>query len=102
VGLEDDNLPVRLEGRLAGRNEPYLVWVKDELEKLSVEDQEILLWRAQDIAYAWIAHSQGISESTARVRHLRAMNKLTTAASLAGMLDSPTGQDIQEPGAGHE
>jgi RNA polymerase sigma factor (sigma-70 family) len=64
----------------AGRNHGMLSWLRDEFKKLSQEDQQLLLWRADEIPYAHAAKWLGVSEGTARTRHNRAMAKLLQAA----------------------
>jgi RNA polymerase sigma-70 factor (ECF subfamily) len=64
----------------AGRNQELMDWLQKELQELSPEDRELLLWRAQDISYAEIARWHRITEGAARVRHIRAMEKISIKA----------------------
>ena len=68
------------DGACAGRNAGLLKWLEQELVKLPEKDQSLLKWRAGDaFSYADIAEWLGMKEGTARVRHLRAMEKLLEA-----------------------
>lgn len=68
------------DGAYAGRNAGLLKWLEQELAKLPENDQSLLKWRAGDtFTYAEIAEWLGMKEGTARVRHLRAMEKLLEA-----------------------
>lgn len=68
------------DGACAGRNAGLLKWLEQELAKLPEKDQSLLKWRAGDtFSYAQIAEWLGMKEGAARVRHLRAMEKLLEA-----------------------
>ena len=68
------------DGACAGRNASLLKWLEQELAKLPETDQSLLKWRAGDaFSYVEIADWLGMKEGTARVRHLRAMEKLLGA-----------------------
>jgi RNA polymerase sigma-70 factor, ECF subfamily len=69
-----------MHGACAGRNHELLKWLNQELLKFSEQDRFLLKWRAMEIPYAQIGEWLGMSEGTARVRYLRAMEKLSTAA----------------------
>jgi RNA polymerase sigma-70 factor, ECF subfamily len=97
-----DDVQIPENGKVAGRNEPYLAWLKVELPKLSSEDRNILLWRAQDFTYAEIGNWLGIKEGTARVRHHRAMEKLGVAAQALESSSPAIEQEISNLGAEHE
>ena len=97
--VTEDNVPTHSDQQFAGRNAAYMSRLREALEQLATEDQEVLLWRSRDIAYAEIAGWLGVKEGTARVRHLRAEKKLIAAL---GPLDVPSDtdmQDLQESGA---
>lgn len=68
------------DGVCAGRNVPLLKWLDQELVKLSEQDRFVVKWRAMGFSYAEIGEWLGMKEGTARVRHLRAMEKLLAAA----------------------
>jgi RNA polymerase sigma-70 factor, ECF subfamily len=68
------------DGAYAGRNAELLQWLEGELAKLPEQDQALLKWRAGDsFSYAQIGEWLDMKEGTARVRHLRAMEKLLEA-----------------------
>jgi RNA polymerase sigma factor (sigma-70 family) len=81
---EEIALPVLRDEHFAGRNRELLEWLKGELSKLSAENQDIQLWRAQGFTYAEIGAWLGITEGAARVRHTRATKKLMAAHKRAG------------------
>jgi hypothetical protein len=58
--LTEDTRPDRWDGEFAGRNRPYLEWLRDEFEMLSADEQHILLWREGDIRFAVIGKWLGI------------------------------------------
>jgi RNA polymerase sigma factor, sigma-70 family len=80
-------------GSFAGRNAADAKKLTDALEMFSADDQNILFWRIQDFSYADISKWLQIKENTARVRHLRAMNRLRTTLEAEEALeneDKPT------------
>jgi RNA polymerase sigma factor (sigma-70 family) len=84
TAIEFDEATVRhgkgTDGACAGRNADLLKWLEQELAKLPEKDQSLLKWRAGDsFSYADIAEWLDMKEGTARVRHLRAMEKLLEA-----------------------
>lgn len=97
-----DDVQIPENGKVAGHNEPYLEWLRQELPKLSSEDRSILLWRAQDFTYAEIGNWLDIKEGTARVRHHRAMEKLGVAAQTLESSSPAVAQQISKLGAEHE
>jgi RNA polymerase sigma-70 factor (ECF subfamily) len=97
-----DDVQLPKDGKVAGRNESYLAWLRVELPKLSSEDRNILLWRAKDFTYAEIGTWLGIKEGTARVRHHRAMEKLGVAAQTLESNPLTVAQEISKIGAEHE
>lgn len=97
-----DDVQFPKDGKVAGRNESYLAWLRVELPKLSSEDRNILLWRAKDFTYAEIGTWLGIKEGTARVRHHRAMEKLGVAAQTLESNPLTVAQEISKIGAEHE
>ena len=100
--LLENEPPVHWDGPFAGRNQDMLDWLKDELAKLSADDQQVLLWRAQDFSYAEIAGWLGIKESTARVRYLRAKKKLGTPDDQSAPVVLTVGQQMPESGGADE
>jgi RNA polymerase sigma-70 factor, ECF subfamily len=97
-----DDVQIPEDGKVAGRNESYLAWLRLELPKLSSEDRNILLWHAKDFSYAEIGIWLGIKEGTARVRHHRAMEKLGVAAQTLESGSLAIAQEISKLGAEHE
>lgn len=93
--------PVRWDGPFANRNSAYLEWLKDELAKLSADDQQVLIWRAQEFSYPEIASWLGIKEGTARVRYLRAKKKLGVPDDPPELLEPTVGQEIPALGGAH-
>jgi len=91
----------RSEGPFAGRNSAYLEWINGELEQLSPDDRQILLWRAQDFTHAEIAGWLQMKEATVRVRHFRATRKVLAAGNQAEALGVFSGHTLQEAGT-HE
>jgi RNA polymerase sigma-70 factor (ECF subfamily) len=105
VGLDQlpENFePVRWHGHFAGRNSDLLAWQVEELTKLSAENQQILLWRAQDFSFARIGGWLGLKETTAKVRYFRARKKLEAAGNQSGLFAVPTVQNIPELEAEHD
>ncbi|MGA2988150.1 MAG: RNA polymerase sigma factor [Terriglobia bacterium] len=100
--LQENDEPAEWHGPFAGRNAPLLAWLRDELEKLSAEDQQVLLWRAQDFSYADIARWLGIKKGTARVRYLRAKKKLGVPDNQPELLEVTGGYEMPESGGTHE
>ncbi len=100
--LKENDKQVKWYGEFAGRNEPLLAWLRDELEKLTAEDQQVLLWRAQDFSYADIARWLGIKEGTARVRYLRAKKKLGVPDNQPELLEPTGGYEMPGSGGAHE
>jgi len=94
--------PVHWDGPFAGHNSAYLEWLKDALERLPADDQQVLLWRAQEFSYAEIAGWLGIKEGTARVRHLRAMKKLGVPDGQTELLELTVGQEMPVSEGAHE
>ncbi len=94
--------PVHWDGPCAGRNTALLDWLKDGLAKLPADDQQVLIWRAQDFSYAEIAGWLGIKEGTARVRYLRAKKKLSIPGDQTELVALTTGQEMPESGGAHE
>jgi DNA-directed RNA polymerase specialized sigma24 family protein len=72
-------------GACAGRNAPYLSWLREQFAKMEDSDRELLLWRAADIPYEQIAGWMGISEGTARTRYSRLRAKLVAAGKTVEM-----------------
>jgi RNA polymerase sigma factor (sigma-70 family) len=97
-----DDVQIPEDGKVAGRNESYLAWLRVELLKLSTDDRNILLWRAKDFSYAEIGGWLGIKEGTARVRHYRAMEKLGVAGQTLESDSLANAQEISKLGAEHE
>jgi RNA polymerase sigma factor (sigma-70 family) len=86
------------EKPFAGLNFEYLLRLRDALETLSAQQQEILLWRSNDIPYSKIARWHDVKESTSRVQHLRAMKRLRAAVQVEETTeneDAPTDQDLE-------
>jgi RNA polymerase sigma factor (sigma-70 family) len=100
--LNENDPPVQWDGEFAGRNSAFLAWLKDELEKFSADDVQLLLWRAQDFTYAEIGGWLGVKKVTARVRHCRAKKKLDAARDQLLTVQAATEQDIPESGVAHE
>lgn len=100
--LIENELPEVWNGPYAGRNSAYLEWLKDELAKLTSDDQNILLWRAQEFSYVEISKWLGIKEGTARVRHLRAKKKLGIPDDQPELVALTVGQEIPASGGAHE
>jgi len=94
--------PVHWNGVFAGRNADMLDELKDELAKLSSDDQQVLLWRAQGISYAQIANWLEIKEATARVRYLRAKKKLRVPEDQPELVALTVGHEMPESGGAHE
>lgn len=69
------------ELQFAGRNQELLAWLQTELGGLSVQDQDLLKWRALGFPYSLIAEWLGMTEGAARVRHKRALEKLIAKAN---------------------
>ena len=82
--LPENFEPVPWHRHFAGRNSDLLAWLADELAGISAENQQILLWRAQDFSFAEIAGWLGLKEATARVRYFRSMKKLEMAGNRSG------------------
>lgn len=98
----ENELPEVWNGPYAGRNSAYLEWLKDELAKLPADDQQVLLWRAQEFSYAEISKWLGIKEGTARVRYLRARKKLGVPDDQPESLQSVAGTAVPATGGVHE
>jgi DNA-directed RNA polymerase specialized sigma24 family protein len=79
-----------------------LLWLRDELANYPSVDQKILHLRAVDCSYDEIAKSLGIKVGTARVRYLRAKNKIIAAADRVALFDPIAPHDAVESGALHE
>ena len=55
VALADGFPHCASAGACAGRNAPYLSWLREQFAKMEESDRELLLWRAADIPYEQIA-----------------------------------------------
>ena len=92
----ENDLPDRWHGQYAGRNAALLAELMEGLRKLSAEDQQILLWRAQDFTNADIGRWLGIKPDTIRVRYCRAKKKLGVSDDRPEEPGVSTGNDITE------
>jgi RNA polymerase sigma factor (sigma-70 family) len=92
----ENDLPVRWHGQFAGRNAALLAGLMEGLGKLSGEDQQILLWRAQDFTNADIGRWLGIKPGTIRVRYCRAKKKLGVSDDRPEEPGVSTGSDITD------
>ena len=84
---ESSELEESVVGSAGERSETYTnrhphlrVWLAKEFATLTLQDQQILTYRAQGYEFAQIAEWVGMTEGTARVRHKRALDKLKAAA----------------------
>jgi len=94
--LDENELPAHSGARFSGRNADYLSKLRDALEMLSANDQEILLWRTRDIAYAEIAGWLDVKEATARVRYFRAERRLRALFEPVDSSEEPSLQIAEE------
>ena len=72
------------------------------LEKLSAEDRQILLWRAQDFTNADIGGWLGMKTGTVGVRYFRAKKRLGISDDGPETLGVSIENDITESGVAHE
>lgn len=98
----ENDLPVPWHGQYAGRNAALLAELMEGLGTLSAEDQQILLWRAQDFTNADIGRWLGIKPDTIRVRYCRAKKKLGVSDDRRETLGVSIENDITESGVAHE
>lgn len=98
----ENDLPDRWHGEFAGRNAALLVWLREGLEKLSAEDRQILLWRAQDFTNADIGGWLGMKTGTVGVRYFRAKKRLGISDDGPETLGVSIENDITESGVAHE
>ncbi len=94
--FDENEFVVPYERPFAGLNFEYLLRLRNALETLSTRQQEILLWRSNDIPYTKIARWHDVKESTARVQHLRAMNRLRALVEVQEAVENEDEPSDQE------